>query len=262
MKLRIIRHGPKQPVEKHVSGIESKLDDKKEYKIRQFARSIANQGEVFQVDSPEMQRNYSTAKIIVDELQTIGKNVHGPNIDNRIAPFAGEDGNIVFVSSEMPLIWGAAEADFQTIEGVAKEDRGMYAWLSYGLDNKSDGISLRESAYRIGAYIFDQIQKYNQGGTADFFLGISNSGFIEPHLYLTLDLIEGKEIEPIERFHKLGGATKPLEGFQINYQKKSPTANLILPDKTIVLVDIEVFREQLQWLDKYGITNEVIKNRT
>ncbi|MFH1770618.1 MAG: hypothetical protein ABH828_03610 [archaeon] len=253
---RIIRHGHKQTVKNHKTGTEAGLDKSKIYLIKDYAQKIYLQNKgAYKIDAASLPRNHDTSKIISEELRSISNNVSGPNIDERLAPFTGKNGETVLISSELPEIWGKAEKEYQTVEGIEKEDRGMLAWAKYGLDKKTDGITLKESAYRIGDYILENILEEN-----DQIIGVSNSGFIEPFMYATLDMIEGKDKSPVEYFYETGGAVKPLEGLDIIYQKGYSIANMVLPTKKIVSVDIDILKEQKEWLKKYSVLEEVKEN--
>jgi broad specificity phosphatase PhoE len=245
MEIHIIRHGPKEIVEAHTTGREASLDDSLRYVIHNYAKNLSETltGDV-DVDSLALSRNYKTAEIIADELRDTGMKVNGPTIDDRLGAFVGENGEMNLLSPDLPKIWGDAEKNYQNVAGVAKEDRGMYAWAEYGLDRAEGGISLRELACRMGQYVLETIEK-----DLDTVVAISNSGFIEPFMYVTLDMIEQLDKTAVEYFFETDGAVRPLEGITIT-SYDGETVEMTLPNGETIQFSKDVLREQVESLEE------------
>jgi hypothetical protein len=245
MDINIIRHGPKEVVEAHVTGREADLDESMKYVVHDYARNLSNDlyGKVG-VDSLALPRNYKTAEIIVDGLRDNGLDVMGPTIDERLGAFVGKDGEENILSPELPRIWGEAEKNYQDIEGVRKEDRGMFAWAEYGLDLAENGMCLRDIAHRMGKYVLDTLEK-----DIDSVIAVSNSGFIEPFVYVTLDMIEKEGKTAVDYFYETDGAIRPLEGIRIT-SENGETLEMILPNGEIIEVDKEILEEQAEMVEE------------
>lgn len=263
-----IRHGVKQRVgdtpqfKKHITGTEATLDQFKIYLIENFARKISKDENTYVATyAPANPRNFDTAKIIRDTISSDGKKVEGVFIDERVSPFAGKKGKLVFMSSQLPPIWGNAEEKYQTLEGVTTENRGLYAWAEWGMDKVTDGISFREIAYRKGDFLLEKIDEFNQGSNLSTIVAISNSGFIEPAMWATLDMIEQKGKSPIDYFFETGQAVKFLEGLKFNYIRGESTYTMIMPNGKTKKIGLEILQEQKNWVKNYGIADKVIEAR-
>jgi hypothetical protein len=248
-RIDIIRHGPKQ-AGKHVTGTEADLDPSQVGAILAYADNYAGitTGPI-EVCTPTVPRNLHTAEHIHDELgDRVSKELV---IDDRLSAFVD---SCNLLPPALPRIWGEAEKAYQDRKGVRKEDRGMYAWAEIGLDQGSDGITLREVAYRIGSFILDKLHSPTPN-----IIGISHSGFIEPFIYATLDMMDPAPKTPVEYFHQTGGAIEPLKGVCV-YADVDRTV-LVLPDQTERTLDLDILRRQRSWLHDHGKAEDILRYR-
>lgn len=267
--IKIIRHGPKERIKKHLTGTEAKIDQDRIKFIQDYGDFLYPKYKDILLYYGNIARNKETALIIKNKIDFfMPSTVTGYCFSSDLlAPgMINGDSFKLLISSDLPKIWGEAEEKFQTVKGVTKEDRGLYSWASLGIDYKTDGISLRETAYRIGKYVLKNINFYNDTDEIvqnDLFLGISNSGFIEFFAYSLIDMVQGKEEHSIKRFYEMNGAIKPLEGVEILYKKHSSTIDVILPNTLQkITAEIDMLKEQNNWLEKYGEFDQIAKQYT
>ena len=262
--IRLIRHGPKESVDKHTTGEEAKIDSLAVKFIEKYANKLADDitDILFIIDTLILTRNLETAKIIAQTLKSKGKRVTGPVIDDRLGAFLEKGGKVVnILSPKYPEEWGIAEKGHQTLIGRYKEGRGMQRWTEIGLDQDfGDGITLREVGCRVGEWVFDNIQNFKDNKeNATQRIGVSNSGFIEPFLYVILEKIQAKSAK--EAYHFIGGAVAPLKGVTIKYEKGNDYVEMELPNKTNINVGINVLNEQKIWVQHNSKAKQVYSSR-
>lgn len=260
----ILRHGPKDLVNSHITGTEANLDESNKYLIHNFFKEYAlqkikNKGQI-RVNTTSLDRNFKTAEIAVSEIINKGLNCIGPNIEDRLGANVGTKGKIQLLSPELPIAWGESEKNYQTSQGVRKEDRGLYSWINdFGFDFSDNGISLREVAYRISSFVLDSLNLYDNGGLTSFDVSISNSGYIEPFVYL---LLEDQLINtsPDKILKLTGGALQPISGIKINYFPNSSDFDLhILNGNFSVSYNFlkKQLEEQKNWLLENGRSRSI-----
>ncbi|MBS3128657.1 hypothetical protein J4410_05920 [Candidatus Woesearchaeota archaeon] len=185
---RIIRHGPKNPVQEHNTGQEAGLDPARLHLIDEYVHRLSPlyRGKRVAVHGGSLPRAYQTGERIQAILCSQGVDV-GFSIDDLLSPFVGEQGRINLMPARFPRLWGEAQKE----GNPDKEDAGLQAWVETGVDTNfdGDGITLREIAYRIGKHILRSIEEYRQGNTLHR-ISVSHSGFIEPWVYLVLQARE------------------------------------------------------------------------
>jgi hypothetical protein len=260
-EIRLIRHGPKATVTSHFTGIEAQLEPSGIPLIEEYARSFMaeREGYYFVVESHRVPRNDATRQIIAKQLIAGGARVES-GIEDKLGPYRGAAGNIILLPPELPKIWGAAEKADQTVECVAKEDRGLYSWANAGMDNDfGTGISLREVAYRLGDYVLKAVEFAQRSDSPRLVVGISNSGFIEFLNYAILDSLEGSK-PCVERIKETGGALRPLTGLSFFYTKGSDHIDLESGGKKLMIPG-EIFEKQREWLSQYGKAEQVLAER-
>lgn len=247
-EIRLIRHGPKARAQRHITGIEAVLDPVGIPQIEAYAQALAARKDIgyHLIESHAIARNDATRQVIASRLLTQGVRFE-TGIEEMLGPYRGTDA--VLLPPELPRIWGEAEKSQQTIDGVAKEDRGLYAWAQVGLDEDfGNGICLREVACTLGAYVLHRAQRTYPAPA--LVVGVSNSGFIEFLQYIIGDALEGVKPAAI-RMRETGGAIRPLCGLTFKYRQGDGHLRLLLPEEECRIPG-EFFEDQQRWLAMYG----------
>ena len=311
--LKLMRHGPKNNnPEAHQTGVEALLDPDKITEIKEFAQDeaiYAHPGEIFEIETTPVNRAIATGDIIYKTMKQnrmakpsghFGINKQDPNYNQEIClpvvdeligsyginPKTGEAINLS--PKSMSDIWGKAKK-LETSENrkKQKENKSLYAWAEQGFDNfqasnpEDPGISLREIACRVGAYVHKKLTQYyylseskNEVNT----IAIGHSGDFEPFLYLCLEMLDGKDGSNLEsmtyRFRETGGALEPLRDInlflydRINapiYGRWGPV--IIFPigeeitDDRRRPIGLEILEQQAQWFKEYGKSKEVLEQK-
>ena len=225
----MIRHGPKNnDPAAHGTGVEALLDPQKIPEIRAYASGLFQKHPEsrFYIETTPVERAIATGTIIGEELSAHPRIYVEQTIDDMIGsygqrPLSKKPVNLS--PQAMSKVWADAKKaeKYKSLQG---EHKPLYAWCEQGFDNsqannpEDSGISLREVACRIGNYMHHRLPKMYAG---DVVIAVGHSGDIEPFLYLTLEMLEGKNAEEkdamMKRFSQTNGALEPLTGLEIQF---------------------------------------------
>jgi hypothetical protein len=283
MELRLIRHGPKNnDPQAHQTGVEALLDSQRIHEIITYASDTLNSldPEVIKkikVETTLVNRSIVTGGIIHQVLNLDPRFVATPpTIQHLLSPHGKNPitNEIINLSPKaMSYKWAEAKKldDYNLLQG---EHKPLYSWCEQGFDNQlamnsnDPGFSLREIACRIGAYTAEKILNL---GDKDLTIAIGHSGYLEPFLYLILDMLNGGDgtdpITMLKYFQETGGALEPLtgliiektnSGLYLSHFSGKPGTNLQMVKKPI---SIEIFQQQAKWLKEYGQSDLVLQKK-
>jgi len=285
MYLNLIRHGPKNNDPRaHQTGVEALLDPEKIHEIiAHAAGTLARIPQAYQgttrirVETTPIDRAIATGDIEYGVLRLDPRfDVPFPAVNELIGSSGihPQTGKAVNLSPGwMSTIWAAAKKA-EIYKHLQGEHRPLYGWCELGFDNsqannpQDPGISLREIACRLGTYVYDTLE---QSDPHDLVLAIGHSGDIEPFLYLTLEMMAGRDgtsSDALTRhFNTTRGALEPLTGVQF-YQigndlclrhfygvPRSPES------VTDVSIGTEIFQEQARWFKEKGKSQTVLEQK-
>ena len=288
MIIDLLRHGPKNnDPTVHQTGVEALLDPEKFYVIRDHARQIiettpTNYG--IQIVTTPVNRAIATGQLEYEVIKRARQETPEPQINaligsQAIHPETGEAVNLV--PRAMSKIWADAKK-LESYQGQQGENKPLYAWFEQGLDNpqgwkydnqetwnKQDpGISLREIAWRIGAFFYENLETQDPNTRV---LAFGHSGDIEPWLALTLQMhyekddgVSGTSLENMaELFTQMRGALEHLTGASLYYiNGKDSPVYLTQPNfKSKIPLKIDTLREQARLFRNYGLSNKVLMAR-
>ncbi len=283
MILELIRHGPKNnDPAAHQTGVEAQLDPGQIYKILQYAANSLERmhHEKIQkavVETTPVPRAYVTGKLITAlfSLDPHFQSTEG-SVDDLIGSYGinSTNGDAINLSpAAMSKVWAdAKKADkYGHLQG---EHKPLYAWCEQGFDNpqahnpEDPGISLREIACRVGTYVYGKIQRKEEKVST---IAIGHSGDIEPFLYLTLEMMEGRDgTTPdsfIKHFQSTAGALEPLAGLGLEYISSWDSWQIRYPvgkpgySHGSWMVGVEIFQQQAQWFKEYGKSRQVLEQK-
>lgn len=284
MGIHLIRHGPKNnDPAVHGTGVEALLDPVKMYQILGYATRFLEEIDCekikkISVESTPVERAYVTSQLIA---AVISLDPRLPSVSSGIQELIGSyaihptSGEAVCLS---PLTMTRMWAKKKEISAQS-EHRPLYSWCEQGFDNpqvnsaEDHGISLREIACRLGSYVWEKIEQSDEKSST---IAIGHSGDIEPFLYLTLEMLEGRDGKNhdamVSWFHRTSGALEPLKGIKI-YEKEKGNYYLLHPvgrpdaqrEGEIIAkekpISIEIFQQQAQWFKEYGKSADVLKKK-
>ncbi|MCL4415416.1 MAG: hypothetical protein M1365_01750 [Actinobacteria bacterium] len=255
MAVEIVRHGPKNNnAEAHLTGVEASLDPTKMGEIRVFARNFVSRVPkgLIRIDSTPVDRAVATTLVIYQTIVNEGLSslIQEPKVDSLIGSYEiGLDGKVINLSpAAMSKIWGNAkkEESYAYLQG---ENKPLFAWSEQGFFNPQSenpidpGISLAEIGWRIGTYVYSKHNEIIEKGLTKNTLAIGHSGDIEPWLYLTLAMEEGKDITQnvvmADYFRRTGGALEPLTGVRIVHDQRNKCFILTYLEGEILREDIK-----------------------
>ena len=275
MRLHLINHGSQDnDSEAPETGVEALLDLQKISLIHHYAASLHKlQDQLFFVETTPVARALVTGKIIAEELTKAGFPVKH-TIHELIGSYAQQDTKVINLSPfSMQQKWAEAKKvdGYHRLEG---KHQPLYAWCEQGFDNRQarnpqdPGISLREIACRVGTYVYQRLQ---QAHGSDQIIAIGHSGDIEPFLYLTLEMLQGKNGSAFDaltyNFERTGGALEPLQGVVITNREENlylthlagNAEHKVYQHK---LMGMEIFFEQARWFTDHGRSQEVLEQKT
>ncbi len=289
MELRLIRHGPKNnDPAAHGTGVEALLDPHKIPEIKAYASRLLQEHPEsrFYIETTPVERAIATGTIIGEELSKYSRIYVEQTIDDMIGsygqhPLTKEPVNLS--PKAMSKVWAEAKKA-ERYGHLQGEHKPLYAWCEQGFDNpqahnpEDPGISLREVACRIGTYMHHRLPKMYAG---DVVVAIGHSGDIEPFLYLTLEMLEGKFGEEkdamMKRFSQADGALEPLAGLKIKFNGTQDTPDKYRlffnedlqcdnPGKCIHLVEKEIYLDlfslQAKWYrEEEGKSHHVLEQK-
>ncbi len=286
MELHLIRHGPKNnDPAVHGTGVEALLDPEKIPEIRAYASRLLrdNPKSRFYIETTPVERAIATGTIIGEELSRAHpRRFVERTIDDMIGSYASHPVTKKAVNlspGAMSTIW-AESKKAEKYKDLQGEHKPLYAWCEQGFDNpqannpKDPGISLREVACRIGTYMHHRLPKMYAG---DVVIAIGHSGDIEPFLYLTLEMLEGKKGEEKDtmekRFSQTDGALEPLTGLVItpkNFSDKKYSLSFkedyeCDSERCIHQCDreisLDIFAQQARWYREEGKSYQVLEQK-
>ncbi|MBS3109537.1 hypothetical protein J4227_03350 [Candidatus Woesearchaeota archaeon] len=297
---KIVRHGHKNnDPNAHGAGTEALLDSSKLFYIVNYAGEIMHGlhgDENVIIGTSPVDRARATAGIVYEILnidprlngeKNGARRLAGPNVVPLIGSYAMDrDGKAVNLGPKaMSDLWAEAKKS-DTYAAGDGEHAPLRAWLEQGLDNPQagnpadPGISLREYACRIGAHFYRSLNLFNESKVSNIRpkqldINFGHSGDIEFFLYLTLDMLMGKDGSDPERlikyFEQTGGALEPLTGIEVEYDSRHPhsvvfrqrgLAGFEKPSvRTEVDLGMEILQEQDRWLRENGKSQEVLEQK-
>jgi len=285
MELHLIRHGPKNNNPgAHGTGVEALLDQERIPEIRAYASCLFQEHPEsrFYIETTPVERAIVTGTIIGEELSKHPRIYVEQTIDDMIGsygqhPLTKKPVNLS--PQAMSEVW-AKTKNSERYGHLQGEHKPLYAWCEQGFDNpqaqnpEDPGISLREVACRIGNYIHHRLPKMYAG---DVVVAIGHSGDIEPFLYLTLEMLEGKNGEEkdamMKRFSQTDGALEPLTGLDITPQDLSNQKYSLSfkedsgcegercihwPNREIAL---DIFKQQARWYKEEGKSSPLLEQK-
>ncbi len=285
MIIDLLRHGPKNnDPEAHQTGVEALLDPEKFYVIKDHARrviKITPDNYEIQIITTPIPRSIATGQLEYEVIKRSRQETPEPKINALIGssgchPETGDAVNLV--PRSMSKIWTDAKK-LESYQGQQGENKPLYAWFEQGLDNRQSwlsdkpetwnpqdpGISLREIAWRIGAFFYETLTSYDERTRV---MAFGHSGDIEPWLALTLQMYAGKDdgvsgttIESMkEIFTQIGGALEPLSGVTLDNSWDSEIY-LRLTTKSQISIDTNILEEQSRLFRNHGLSNKVLMAR-
>jgi len=291
-----IRHGPKKDDPNlHLIPGAVTLDEKADQVIRDYANDFIIEISPYDITvvniySTIVKRASQTAQILYDFLsRQEGLVVKAPRFDS-IGSYINHNGQEINLSSNaMSKEWQRGKQieweEGKYARGIKKEDLPLLLWCQKGFDNhgyfgldlpKGDsGVSLRETAARVGDYILSRLDENEKccGATSESKadLIISHSGDLEPWLFLTLAMIRGhdssKEDYMVEMFNHIGGGLMPMEGISVldegyGLVLRYHNALSFLPDlPNEEPLGKDILQEQRRWVKEHGIGDKVLEQR-
>ena len=291
MQIYLLRHAWKNNDPKaHGTGVEALLDPAKIPEIKgDAARRLitARDGGYRRIEiwTTPIDRAIATGKVQYEVMRSSREiEVVEPQVNALIGSAAlhPETGKAVNLGTRaMSKIWGDAKKD-ERYDHLHGENKPLYAWFEQGFDNphgwllgkpetwnNSDpGITLREIAWRVGAFLYETLEK---GEKDTQYLAFGHSGDIEPWAALTMQMIRGKDDgrtgttweDLPSLFNELGGALEPLTGVCVHCH-----------DQSVMLIDAafgrdiicnprveDILQEQARLYRENGVSNKVLTAR-
>lgn len=213
MKIKIIKHAPKDNSISHITGMESQLSDIAKQAVSEYIKSNDFEGYKILIHTSPVQRAKDTATYVYEGLKE-DVNVSLPIVMKGFGSYEEIEGTVKnLISPEMSKMWGEAKEKGKDINGA--ENDSLYEWCKVGYFEKHNntGISLNEMCERMYRYIINL-----KGDKNTLHLIISHSGDIEPFVYWLITKnrnIELKSNPMPNLFNETEGALKPLEGIDI-----------------------------------------------
>lgn len=288
MELHLIRHGPKNKnPAAHGTGVEALLDPERAVDIIGYGYKFLNSTflvgrNTLYVESTPVPRAVATANI-VQKVFTLDPRfqVPEPSINNLIGSYiCNPTGTEIINLSPMAMsdVWAKAKKEAAK-EGRLDEDLSLYEWCKEGFDNpkasisRDPGISLREIACRIGAYVHSTLTKDNSL-SADCYFAIGHSGDIEPFLYLTLEMLQkrdGSDYNALLKYFPITRALTPLTGLsfytmnngraRVDIHRCYSSLDEGLKGQLEEGIPLNIFEQQANWLRDFGKSKLVLEQK-
>lgn len=278
MQIDLVRHGHKNNApEAHQSGVEALLEPAKIPLIIEFAQRILRTTDpqatpMITVRTTPIDRSRATGGIFYNHIRRGPFYVTPPIVDEFLGSCSRDPQTRLPVNLSpvrMSQLWAEAKKcdDYSRYEG---EHRPLFAWFSQGLDNPQaccaddPGISLREIAWRISAFIGDEIGS-EEG--ARRIVAFGHSGDIEPWLALTLQIQRGRDdgmrgtapADMVEIFDEIHGALEPLTGIHIEVQPNTLYLSGPPLGEDSLTIPREIIQRQADLLRCAGRSQEVVR---
>jgi hypothetical protein len=216
----------------------------------------------------------------------------GKFVENMLSPLVqlkDTRAQVNLLPAEMTRLWDNAVKDKDTYHWLGYEQRPLWAWCKVGFDNtfNDTGISLREMACRTGSFVHQRVEEYKASHAniesphdpVQYDFAISNTGFIEPWMYLTIAMSQESDGRGEMLVHRYNHLRPCMEAMFENYKDRVDTlrgakvklSESMCNDGRYFLsieyqnhnfdIDQSILRKQAEWLQQHAIGDKILEQK-